>query len=71
MESGHKKKIAVMQPYVFPYLGYFQLISSVDTFVFFDDVNYINKGWVNRNSILLSDKAHLFTIPLSGASART
>jgi hypothetical protein len=68
MESGAKKKIAVMQPYVFPYLGYFQLIASVDTFVFFDDVNYINKGWVNRNNILLSNQAHLFTIPLSGAS---
>jgi hypothetical protein len=68
MENADKKKIAVMQPYVFPYLGYFQLIGSVDTFVFFDDVNYINKGWVNRNNILLSNQQHLFTIPLSGAS---
>jgi len=61
-------KIAVMQPYIFPYLGYFQLINSVNTFVLFDDVNFINKGWINRNRILVNKSDYLFTIPLSKAS---
>jgi hypothetical protein len=61
-------KIAVMQPYLFPYIGYFQLIDAVDRFVVFDDVNYINKGWINRNRILLNHKDYLFTISLKGAS---
>jgi len=60
--------IAVMQPYIFPYLGYYQLVNAVDTFVFFDDVNFINKGWVNRNRILLNHEAFRFTIPLNKAS---
>lgn len=57
-----------MQPYIFPYIGYFQLIRAVDKFVFFDDVNYIKKGWVNRNQILVNKKSHLFTVPLKAAS---
>ena len=62
------KKIAVMQPYFLPYIGYFQLISAVDSFVIFDDVNYINRGWINRNRILLDGKDHMITLPLSQAS---
>jgi hypothetical protein len=61
-------KIAVMQPYFFPYIGYFQLVSSVDRFVFFDDVNFIKKGWINRNRILQNNEVHTFSIPLSGMS---
>lgn len=57
-----------MQPYVFPYLGYFQLIHAADVFVFYDDVNFIKKGWINRNQILLNKEAFKFTIPLIGAS---
>jgi len=60
--------IAIMQPYIFPYIGYFQLINTVDKFVIYDDVNFINKGWINRNNILVSGQAHLFTIPLKDAS---
>lgn len=60
--------IAIMQPYIFPYIGYFQLINAVDKFVIYDDVNFINKGWINRNQILVSGKPHLFTIPLKDAS---
>lgn len=52
-----------MQPYVFPYIGYFQLVKAVDTFVFYDDVNFINRGWINRNRILLNGEAHRITIP--------
>lgn len=61
-------KLAVMQPYIFPYIGYFQLISAVDKFVVFDDVNYINKGWINRNQLLINNSPSLFTIPLQKAS---
>lgn len=62
-------KLAVMQPYIFPYIGYFQLIKAVDTFVFYDDVNFIKQGWINRNQILINGKANLFTIPLKKASS--
>lgn len=61
-------KLAIMQPYLFPYLGYFQLIHAVDKFVFYDDVNFIKNGWINRNRILLSREPFYFTVPLSGAS---
>jgi WbqC-like protein family len=45
-------KIALMQPYFFPYVGYFQLIAAVDRFVLFDDAQYMKGGWINRNRIL-------------------
>lgn len=61
-------KVAVMQPYAFPYIGYFQLINAVDRFILLDDVNYITRGWVNRNRILVNGKEHLFTVPLKKAS---
>lgn len=61
-------RLAVMQPYFFPYIGYFQLVQSVDTFVFFNDVNFIKKGWINRNSILHQHNAQPFVIPLVKAS---
>ena len=60
--------IAIMQPYIFPYIGYFQLINTVDKFVIYDDVNFINKGFINRNNVLVSGNRHLFTIPLKDAS---
>ena len=62
-------KIAIMQPYLFPYIGYWQLINCVDTFVVYDDVNYIKGGWINRNRILLNENPILLTFPLSGASS--
>ena len=61
-------KIAIMQPYFFPYIGYFQLINAVDKFIIFDDVNYIKKGWINRNRILLQGQEYMFTVPLKKAS---
>ena len=36
-------KIGIMQPYFFPFLGYFQLVSAVDNFIFYDDVNFIKQ----------------------------
>ena len=52
-----------------PYIGYFQLLNSVDKFIFLDDVNFIKSGWINRNRILLNNKEYLFTIPLKDASS--
>jgi hypothetical protein len=63
------KFIAVMQPYIFPYLGYFQLIKAVDEFVFYDDVNFIKQGWINRNQILNKNTALGFSIPLEKISS--
>ena len=63
------RSIAVMQPYIFPYLGYFQLINAVDEFVFYDDVNFIKQGWINRNQILNNNKALSFSIPLKKVSS--
>lgn len=60
--------LAIMQPYIFPYIGYFQLINAVDAFVFYDDVNYIKRGWINRNQLLINNQAKLFTIPVLKAS---
>ena len=61
--------LAVMQPYLFPYIGYWQLIDAVDIFIIYDDVNFIKQGYINRNKILQNQKAHLFTLELIGASS--
>lgn len=61
-------KLAIMQPYFFPYLGYFQLIRAVDIFVAFDDVSYIKRGWINRNFLLMGCAPIRFTVPLANAS---
>ncbi|MGG7151285.1 WbqC family protein [Clostridium neonatale] len=61
-------KLGIMQPYLLPYIGYFQLINMVDKFIIFDDVNYIKKGWINRNNILINNKKFLFTLPLEKPS---
>lgn len=62
-------KLAIMQPYLFPYIGYFQLINTVDKFVIYDDVNFIKQGWINRNNILVQGKPYLFTLPLRNQSS--
>lgn len=49
-----------MQPYLFPYIGYFQLISATEKFVIHDDVQYIRQGWINRNQIILHNRKFLF-----------
>lgn len=57
-----------MQPYLFPYIGYFQLIHAADKFLLLDDVAYINKGWINRNRVLINGEIHHFVAPVEGAS---
>ena len=61
-------KVSIMQPYFFPYIGYFQLIANSDVFVIYDDVNFIKKGWINRNSILVNNTSYLFSMPLQNVS---
>lgn len=60
--------LAIMQPYFLPYIGYMQLMSAVDTFVLYDDVAFINRGWINRNRLLINGQEYLFTVPLKDAS---
>ena len=60
--------IAIMQPYLLPYIGYWQLINAVDVFVIYDDVNFIKKGYINRNSILSNGISQQLTLELLGAS---
>lgn len=60
--------VAVMQPYFFPYLGYYQLAESVDHFVFLDDANFIRRGHIHRNRILLDGQPFRFVLPVCGAS---
>lgn len=57
-----------MQPYIFPYIGYFQLISAVDEFVVYDNIKYTKRGWINRNRFLLNGQSENFSIPLEKAS---
>ena len=62
-------KLAIMQPYFMPYIGYFQLINAADTFVIYDDINFIKQGWINRNRILINRQVHYLSVNLKGASS--
>jgi len=53
-----------MQPYLLPYIGYFQLLHNVERFVLYDNIKYTKKGWINRNRMLVNGKAGTFTVPL-------
>ncbi|MCA9047568.1 MAG: WbqC family protein [Planctomycetaceae bacterium] len=64
-----KNVVSVMQPYLFPYIGYFQLMAASDRFVIYDDVAFIRQGWINANRILVSARPHRFTVPISHASS--
>lgn len=62
------KRVAIMQPYFFPYIGYFQLIAAVDQFIVYDNIKYTKKGWVNRNRLLQNGKDVMFSLPLKSDS---
>ena len=62
------KSLAIMQPYLFPYVGYFQLINAADLFIVYDNIKYTKKGWINRNRILQNGKDVVFSIPLRKGS---
>lgn len=57
-------KVAVMQPYFLPYVGYWQLIGAADVFIVYDNIKYTKKGWINRNRYLLNGKEAVFSLPL-------
>jgi hypothetical protein len=57
-------KVAIMQPYLFPYIGYFQLMNAVDEFVIYDNIQFSKKGWINRNRILVNGTDAYITLPL-------
>lgn len=57
-----------MQPYFFPYIGYFQLMAAVDLFIVYDNIKYTKKGWINRNRMLKDGKDVMFSVPLKGDS---
>lgn len=61
-------KVGIMQPYFFPYIGYFQLIKSVDVFIVYDNIKYTKKGWINRNRMLQNGKDVIFSLPLKNGS---
>jgi len=61
-------KVAIMQPYFFPYIGYFQLIAAVDLFVVYDNIKYTKKGWINRNRMLENGSDAMFSLPLRNGS---
>jgi hypothetical protein len=61
-------RVALMQPYFLPYLGYFQLIAASDCFVLYDNVQYIKNGWIERNRYLLDGEPKWFGVPLSKGS---
>lgn len=61
-------KIGIMQPYFFPYIGYWQLMNAVDKYVVYDDVNFIKGGWINRNRILVNGQPVYINLPMLGAS---
>lgn len=61
-------KVAIMQPYFFPYLGYFQLLNAVDEFIVYDNIEFTRKGWIHRNRILVNGKDEYISLPLKASS---
>ena len=61
-------KIGIMQPYFLPYIAYFSLINLVDKFIYYDDVQYIKRGWVNRNRVKMKNEWLYIILPIKKAS---
>ncbi|XAM40831.1 hypothetical protein TPELB_11410 [Terrisporobacter petrolearius] len=65
-------KVGIMQPYFFPYIGYFSLINSVDKFILLEDVQFIKRGWIERNRILSQNSEwNYIKVPLKKHSQNT
>lgn len=62
-------KLAIMQPYFLPYIGYFQLIASVEKFIIYDNIKYTKKGWISRNRMLQNCEDKIFSLPLAKGSS--
>jgi len=63
--SATERRVAVIQPYFFPYFGYWQLMASADVFVVYDDVQYVRRSWMNRNRIVIDGEARWVTMPVT------
>ena len=63
-------RVVIMQPYLLPYIGYFQLMKNSDVFVLADDYQYTKKGWINRNRAILNNRLETFTVPVSTTGSR-
>ncbi len=61
-------KVAVIQPSYIPWLGYFHMVKWADTFIFYDDVQYDNNGWRNRNKILVNEQVKWLTLSIDRKS---
>ena len=61
-------KIGIMQPYFFPYIGYFQLLNMVDKYVVYDNANFSNNKWGYRNRILINGAPGFFRVNILKAS---
>ena len=57
-------KIGIMQPYFFPYIGYWQLMNAVDKFVIYDNIQFTKGGWIRRNRILLNGEDKMISLPI-------
>ena len=69
--SAGPARLGVMQPYFFPYVGYFDLIRKTDKWIVFDVVKYQSRHWMNRNRILDPNKGEQYiTVPVDKASSR-
>lgn len=65
-------KLAIMQPYFMPYIGYFQAIHAVDKYILYDNLTFIKDAWINRNRLLLcNDNITTFSVPLIAKSSYT
>ena len=64
-------RVGIMQPYFFPYIGYYQLINYCDAFVIYDDVKYTKKGWISRNRIQKSGLVHNISLQIQRGSDRS
>lgn len=53
-----------MQPYFAPYIGYFQLMATVDKFIVYDNIQFSKKGWIHRNRILVNGQDSFISLPL-------
>jgi glycosyltransferase involved in cell wall biosynthesis len=61
--------LAANQPYLFPYLGYWQLINAADVFLIGDDYAYMRKSWINRNRVLINGQPQWFRMEVEDASS--
>ncbi len=60
--------LGMMQPYFYPYLGYWQLMNAVDEYIIYDDVNFIKGGWIHRNRIKINGEPQYFSLTIRKAS---